>query len=122
MSVTGGPALRTQAASELGDAVHQLVTRQVDVDEFIHRFLAARVYALFPVRPGLFVLSRPGAASVVPVWSTLRALRQVMDGYRWLACTGADLVVRLPAGVGILIDDGLPCPVALPPSVLRKHR
>lgn len=122
MSLTGALALRTQTASELGYAVHELVAGQIDVDEFVHRFLAARVYALCPVRPGLFVMSRPGWAPIVPVWSSVRALRQVMGDYAWQACTGADLMVRLPAGVGFLIDDGLPCPVALPPSVLLRHR
>jgi hypothetical protein len=123
MSATGALTLRTPAAaSELGHAVHELVGRQIDVDEFVQRFLASRVYALSPVRPGLFVMSRPGAAPIVPVWSTVRALRQVMGGYGWLACTGADLVAQLPAGVGVLIDDGLPCPIALPSTVLHRHR
>lgn len=123
MSATGALNLGTHASAvELGHAVHELVTRQIDVDEFVHRFLASRVYALCPVRPGLFIMSRPGAAPIVPVWSTVRALRKVMGGYDWLACTGADLVVRVPAGVGFLIDDGLPCPIALPSSVLPRHR
>ena len=123
MSVTGALTLRTDAAAtELGPAVHELVTRQIDVDEFVDRFLASRVYALCPVRPGLFIMSRPGAAPIVPVWSTVRALRRVTGGFGWLACTGADLVVQLPDGVAILIDDGLPCPIALPSSVLPKHR
>lgn len=123
MSVTGALTLRTDAsAPELGPAVHELVTRQIDIDEFVDRFLASRVYALCPVRPGLFIMSRPGAAPIVPVWSTVRALRRVMGGFGWLACTGADLVVQLPAGVGFLIDDGLPCPIAIPSSVLPKHR
>ena len=109
------------AATELGHAIHELVTRQIDIDQFVDRFLASRVYTLCPVRPGLFIMSRPGAAPIVPVWSTVRALRHVMGGFGWLACTGAELVVQLPAGVGFLIDDGLPCPIALPPSVLPKH-
>ena len=122
MSVSGTSPLRTHAAAELGHAVHELVASQIDVEEFVHRFLESRVYALCPVRPGLFIMSRPGAAPIVPVWSTVRALRQVMGGYGWLACTGAELVVQLPAGVGFLIDDGLPCPIALPSSVLLSHR
>src|SRR5665647_3341170 len=123
MSATGALTLTTDAApTELGHAVHELVTRQIDIDQFVDRFMVARVYALCPVRPGLFVMSRPGAAPIVPVWSTARALQQVMVGYGWRACTGADLVVQLPAGVGVLIDDGMPCPIALPSSVLLRHR
>ena len=123
MTVPGTSTLRDQPpASELGHAVHELLERQIDIDEFIHRFLAARVYALCPVHPGPFVMSRPGAAAVVPVWSTVRALQQVMVGYGWVACTGADLVVEIPVGVGVLIDDGLPCPIALPSAVLLRHR
>ena len=122
MSATGALTLTTDAApTELGHAVHELVTRQIDIDQFVDRFLVARVYALWPVRPGLFIMSRPGAAPIVPVWSTIRALRHVMGGFGWLACTGAELVAQLPDGVGFLIDDGLPCPIALPPSVLPKH-
>jgi hypothetical protein len=123
MRVTRTLTLRTDAeATELGPAVHELVTRQIDIDGFVDRFLASRVYTLCPVRPGVFIMSRPGAAPIVPVWSTVRALRRVMGGFGWLACTGADLVVQLPAGVGFLIDDGLPCPIALPSSVLPGHR
>ena len=123
MSATGALTLTTDAApTALGHAVHELVTRQIDIDQFVDRFLVAHVYALCPVRPGLFVMSRPGGAPIVPVWSTIRALRHVMGGFGWLACTGAELVVQLPAGVGFLIDDGLPCSIALPASVLPKHR
>ncbi|MHB1473803.1 MAG: hypothetical protein ACYDDU_08875 [Dermatophilaceae bacterium] len=123
MSVTSALTLRTPAAAtELGHAVHELVERQIDVDEFVHRFLVSRVYTLCPVRPGLFVMSRPGGAAIVPVWSTVRALRQVMGNYDWFARTGEDLVVHLPDGVGVLIDDGMPCPVALPSSVLLGQR
>jgi hypothetical protein len=123
MRVTRTLTLRTDAAAtELGPAVHELVTRQIDIDGFVDRFLASRVYTLCPVRPGVFIMSRPGAAPIVPVWSTVRELRRVMGGFGWLACTGADLVVQLPAGVGFMIDDGLPCPIALPSSVLPKHR
>jgi hypothetical protein len=123
MRVTRTLTLRTDAeATELRPAVHELVTRQIDIDGFVDRFLASRVYTLCPVRPGVFIMSRPGAAPIVPVWSTVRALRRVMGGFGWLACTGADLVVQLPAGVGFLIDDGLPCPIALPSSVLPGHR
>lgn len=122
MSAIGALTPRTDgAATELGHAVHELVTGQIDIDEFVDRFLASRVYALCPVRPGLFVLSRPGAAPIVPVWSSVRALRRVMGDFGWLACTGAELLAQLPAGVGFLIDDGLPCPIALPPSFLPKH-
>lgn len=123
MNVTRASTLRNHAPeSELGHAVRELLERQIDVDEFIHRFLASRVYALCPVHAGLFVMPRPGAAPIVPVWSTVRALQQVMVGYGWVACTGADLVARLPAGVGVLIDDGLPCPIALSSLVLLRHR
>ena len=45
------------AATELGQAVHELVGQQIDLDEFTRRFLASRVYTLCPVRPGLFVMS-----------------------------------------------------------------
>ena len=123
MSAIGALTLSTDAAAtELGHAVHELVTRQIDIDRFVDRFLVSRVYVLCPVRPGLFVMSRPGAAPIVPVWSTIRALRHVMGGFGWLACTGAELVAQLPDGVGFLIDDGLPCSIALPTSVLPKHR
>src|SRR5665647_3580896 len=93
MSATGALTLTTDvAATELGHAVHELVTRQIDIDQFVDRFLVAHVYALCPVSPGLFIMSRPGAAPIVPVWSTIRALRHVMGGFGWLACTGAELV------------------------------
>ena len=91
------------------------------VDEFTRRFLASRVYTLCPVRPGLFVMSRPGGAAIVPVWSTVRALRQVMGNYDWSARTGEDLILHLPAGVDVLIDDGMPCPIALSSAVLLEH-
>jgi hypothetical protein len=110
------------AATELGQAIHELVEHQIAVDEFTRRFLGSRVYTLCPVRPGLFVMSRPGGAAIVPVWSRVRALRQVMGNYDWFACTGEDLVARLPAGVGVLIDDGMPCPIALSSAVLLEHR
>jgi hypothetical protein len=123
MTVTSAAPLGTHVpAAELGNAVHELVTRQIEFDEFTRRFLAARVYLLCPVRPGLFVMSRASGPAIVPVWSTVRALRHVMHGYDWVSCTGEDLVARLPDGVGVLIDDGMPCPVALPASVLLEHR
>ena len=83
--------------------------------------MAARIYTLCPVRPGLFVMSRRGGTAIVPVWSTLRALRHAMGNYDWFARTGEDLVGRLPDGVGVLIDDGMPCPIALSSAVLREH-
>jgi hypothetical protein len=103
----------------LNTAIHELNARQIDLDEFSHRFLAARIYTLCPVRPGLFVMSRPGGSAIVPVWSTSRAVRQVMGNYEWAVRTGRDLVDHLPADVGVLIDAGLPRPIALPASALR---
>lgn len=111
-----------EVATELSHAVHELVAHQIDVGEFTRRFLGSRVYTLCPVNPGLFVMSRPSGSAIVPVWSTVRALRQVMGGFDWLACSGEDLVVHLPVGVGVLIDDGMPCPIALPSAVLLRHR
>ena len=123
MSVTTALTLTVPAAAtELGQAVHELVGHQIDVDEFTRRFLTSRVYTLCPVRPGLFVMSRPGGAPVVPVWSAVRGLRQVMGNYDWLARTGEEVVVDLPEGVGVLIDDGMPCPIVLPSAVLLEHR
>ena len=110
------------AVPELGQAIHELVGHQIDLDEFTRRFLGARVYTLCPVRPGPFVMSLPGGAAIVPIWSTVRALRQVTGNYDWLAQTGRELVARLPAGVGVLVDDGLPCTITLTPSVLLEHR
>ena len=61
MSAIGALTLSTDAAAtELGHAVHELVTRQIDIDGFVDRFLVSRVYVLCPVRSGLFVMSRPG--------------------------------------------------------------
>jgi hypothetical protein len=123
MSLTNASTLRThEVATELGHAVYELVAHQIDVGEFTRRFLAARVYTLCPVSPGLFVMSRPSGSAIVPVWSTVRALRQVMGGFDWLACTGEELVVHLPDGVGVLIDDGMPCPIALSSAVILEHR
>ena len=122
MSVTSALTLTAPAAAELGQAVHELVGHQLDVDEFTRRFLASRVYTLCPVRPGPFVMSRPGGEPVVPVWSTVRGLRQVMGNYDWFARTGEEVVVALPEGVGVLIDDGMPCPIALPSAILHEHR
>src|SRR5665811_2342088 len=97
MSAIGASTLSTDAAAtELGHAVHELVTHQIDIDRFVDRFLVSRVYVLCPVRPGLFVMSRPSAAPIVPVWSTIRALRHVMGGFGWMACTGAEPVAQLP--------------------------
>jgi hypothetical protein len=123
MTLTSASAPRAQVPpTELGHAVHELVGRQIDLEEFTRRFLTSRVYMLCPVRPGLFVMSRPSGPAIVPVWSSVRALRHVMLGYHWVSCTGENLVGRLPDGVGVLIDDGMPCPVALPASVLLEHR
>jgi hypothetical protein len=102
----------------LSTAVHELTVHLIDLDEFTQRLLSALVYTLCPVCPGLFVMSRPGGAAIVPVWSTTRALRQGMGNYDWSARTGEDLVDQLPPGVGILVDAGMPCPVEVPPSVL----
>ena len=121
MTLTSALTPMSPAATELGQAVHELVGQQIDLDEFTRRFLASRVYTLCPVRPGLFVMSRPGGAAIVPVWSTVRALRQVMGNYDWLARTGEDLILHLPAGVDVLIDDGMPCPIALSSAVLLEH-
>ena len=123
MSLTRVSSPRSpEAANELGLAVYELVAHQIDLDEFTRRFLVSRVYTLCPVRPGLFVMSRPGGLAIVPVWSTVRALRQAMGKYDWLARTGEDLILHLPAGVDVLIDDGMQSPVALPSSVLLGHR
>jgi len=123
MSITSASTLSTpEMATELGHAIYELVAHQIDVDEFTRRFLASRVYTLCPVNPGLFVMSRPSGSAIVPVWSTVRALRQVMGGFDWQACTGEDVVVHLPDGVGVLIDDGMPCPITLPSAVLLQHR
>jgi hypothetical protein len=123
MSVSGAstPMIST-AVPELGQAIHELVGHQIDLREFTRRFLASRVYTLCPVRPGLFVMSRPGGASIVPVWSTIRALRRVTGNYDWSVRTGRDLAARLPTGVGVLIDDGMPCTIALTSAVLLEHR
>ena len=132
MSTNCARVLRTAAAAmgstpariqvieptELGQAIHELVGQEIDLHEFARRFLISRVYTLSPVLPGLFVMSRPGRAPIVPVWSTTRALRRVMVNYDWVARTGEDLVVYLPAGVEVLIDAGMPCPVTVPSSVL----
>ena len=123
MTLTSALSSKSPAASiELGQAVHELIGHQIDLDEFTGRFLASRIYTLCPVRPGLFVMSRPGAAAIAPVWSTVRALRQVMGKYDWFARTGADLILHLPAGVDVLIDAGMPCPVVLSSEVLLGHR
>ena len=123
MSVSSAKsAMAPMAAGELGPAVHALVGHQIDLNEFTRRFLASRVYTLCPARPGLFVMSRPGKASIVPVWSTVRALRRVTGNYDWMARTGTDLVAGLPAGVDVLIDEGMPCPIALPSAALLEHR
>src|SRR5450759_3382102 len=115
MRMTRTLTLRTDAAAtELGPAVHELVTRQIDIDGFVDRFLASRVYTLCPVRSGVFIMSRPGAAPIVPVCSPVWSLRRVMVGLGLLAFTGADLVVPLPAGVVFLLYVLLPCPIALP--------
>ena len=110
---------RDDPASELGHSIHELVSRRIDLEEFRHRFLAARIYTLCPVRPGLFVMSRPQAAAIVPVWTTVRVLRQVMGNYDWCARRGGDVVDHLPAGVGVLIDGGMPHAMSLP--LLRRN-
>ena len=124
MSLSGALTPMTSTApTELGQAIHELVGHQIDLDQFTRGFLASRVYTLCPVRPGLFVMSRPGGAAVVPVWSTVRALRRVTGNYDWMARTGRDLAAGLPAGVDVLIDDGMPCPIALTSAVLLEtHR
>jgi len=106
----------------LSTAIHELIARQIDLDEFTHRFLAAGIYTLCPVRPGLFVMTRPDGASIAPVWSTSRAVRQVMGSCEWAERTGQDLVDHLPADVGVLIDAGLPHPIVLPSSALKVCR
>jgi hypothetical protein len=123
MMLTSALTVGTQdAGTGLIHAVHDLLADQIDVDEFTRRFLASRVYVLCPVNPGVFVMSRPNGSAIVPVWSTVRALRRVMGGFDWRACSGEDVVVHLPMGVGVLIDDGMPCPIDLPPTVLLQHR
>jgi hypothetical protein len=102
----------------LSNAIHELTARQMDLDEFTGRFLAARIYTLCPVRPGLFVMTRAGGAAFVPVWSTIRGLRQVMGRYDWSERTGEDLAAVLPAGVAVLLDAGFARPILLPPSAL----
>lgn len=109
-------------AAELGRAVHELIDHQIDLGEFTRRFRVSRIYTLCPVCPGLFVLSRPGGAPIVPVWSTVRALRKVMGGYDWFARTGEDLVDDLPDGVVVRIDAGMPFPVDVPSSALLGQR
>src|SRR5665811_1789945 len=60
IGVTSAVTFRSEAVTELGQAMHELIARQIDLGEFTDRFLAARIYTLCPVRPGLFVMSRPG--------------------------------------------------------------
>jgi len=122
IGVTSAVTSRSEAETELGQAIHELITHRIDLDEFTHRLLAARIYTLCPVRPGVFVMSRPGGAVIVPVWSTVWTLRQVMGSYDWVGRTGQDLVDRLPAGVGVLIDAGMPHPIAVPPSAVMSAR
>jgi|GEM_PF-1683981 hypothetical protein len=122
IGVTSAVTFRSEAVTELGQAMHELIARQIDLGEFTDRFLAARIYTLCPVRPGLFVMSRPGGAAIVPVWSTIRALRQVMGNYDWFARTGQDLVDHCPPGVAVLIDAGMPHPIALPPSAVTSAK
>jgi len=106
----------------LSGAIHELIANQIDLDELIRRLLAARVYTLCPVRPGLFVMSCPGGAAIVPVWSTIRAQRQVMGRYDSCTFTGQDLVDQLPSGVGVLIDAGMPQHIAVLPSALTAAK
>ena len=122
IGVTSAVTSRSEGVTELGQAIHELITHRIDLDEFTHRFLAARIYTLCPVRPGVFVMSRPGGAVIAPVWSTVRALRQVMRSYDWVALTGEDLGDRLPAGVGVLIDAGMPHLIAVPPSAVMSAK
>jgi hypothetical protein len=116
MSLNNDNDLTSEAATELGQAIYELVTQMIDPEEFKARFLAARIYTLCPVRPGLFVMSRPGGEAIVPVWSTVRALRRVMGNYDWCARTGRDLVDHLPAGARVLIDPGMSHSMTLPDS------
>jgi hypothetical protein len=121
MSVTSASALPPPAPStELGHAIYELMSHQIALEEFAHRFMVSWVYALCPVSAGLFVMSRPDGAAVVPVWSTVRGLRKVMGNYDWSASLGEDLVEHLPDGVTVLIDDGMPCPVLLPSALLSR--
>jgi len=122
IGVTIAVTSRSEAVTELGQAIHELITHRIDLDEFTRRFLAARIYTLCPVRAGVFVMSCPGGAVIVPVWSTVRALRQVMGSYDWVAHTGEHLADRLPAGVGVLIDAGMPHPITVPPSAVMSAK
>lgn len=123
MSMIIDPTLAVPTTGgDLSVAIHDLVSGRIDNDEFARRFLASRVFMLSPVRPGPFVMSPPGGAAVAPVWSTSRGLLHVMGGYEFLVSTGEDLAARLPDGVGVLIDDGMPCPIALPSALLLGNR
>ena len=95
MSTNSARVLRTAAAAmgstparikvieptELGQAIHELVGQQIDLDEFARRFLISRVYTLSPVLPGLFVMSRPGRLPIVPLSKESRySLRVAVAG------------------------------------------
>ena len=78
---------RSETPPEPGHAIQELIVA-LDLDEFTSRFLASRIDTLCPVRPG--------GASIVPVCSTIRALRIVMGSHDWSARTGGS--GRSPSG------------------------
>lgn len=121
MTISAAPSVGLPSP-ELGQAVHELESGQITIEAFIQVFLGATIYTLSPVCPSVFVMSRPGGSAIAPVWSTLRGLHRVMGGYESLARTGGVIVARVPPGVGVLVDGGLPCPVALPSSLLLGNR
>jgi hypothetical protein len=86
---------RSETPPEPGQAIQELIVA-LDLDEFTSRFLASRIDTLCPVRPALFVLMRPGGASIAPVCSTIRALRIVMGSHDWSVRTGGS--GRSPSG------------------------
>lgn len=76
--------------------------------EFDGAFAQAAVFArrITGNRPGVMVSNLPGKGSWVLAFSTPERLAAFGQDKPWLRTTGADLLVQLPPGIGVLFDVG----------------
>ncbi|MDQ3577716.1 MAG: SseB family protein [Actinomycetota bacterium] len=85
--------------------------------EFDAAFATAVVYArrTSDERPGVLVSMLPGKGQWVLAFSTPERLAALDQDTPWLSTSGADLLARLPQGIGVLLDVGEDHGLPLPP-------
>ncbi|GLZ07268.1 hypothetical protein Acsp03_47340 [Actinomadura sp. NBRC 104412] len=82
---------------------------ELSMDGLVEVFRRSVVYCEAAEGPGFVV-----RAGVVPVFSSLLAVAQVLGGVSWFGASGRDVLGQLPGGYRVRLDPGTPHEVSIP--------